>query len=105
MKIDYPGNDKHFIAQYHRVREGPNGFLIYYKNSSVLRQDPKDAWRVLGKAKFTQSAQHFKEWCLEMDKKYNKSDKKEEEGRADTSFASDAINEESDPTANTKMVT
>ena len=106
MRINYPGNGNGFIAQFHRNREGPNGFLVYYKHSSVLRQDPKDAWRVLGTAKFTQSAQHFKEWCLEMDKKYNNSDKEEEqEGRADTSFASESLAEDACPTANTKMVT
>jgi len=105
MKYDYEGNGNGFFAQYHRVREGPNGFLVYYKNSSVLRQDPKDAWRVLGPAKFTQSGQAFKAWCLEMDEKYNKLDDDDSEGRKDTSFASEALVEESDPTANTKMVT
>ena len=112
MKIDYPGNGNGFIAQFHRNREGPNGFLVYYKHSSVLRQDPKDAWRVLGTAKFTQSAQHFKAWCLEMDEKYNNKEQEQEEGRVDTSFASESLSEansevlsEQDPTANTKMIT
>ena len=101
---DYEGNGNGFFAQYHRMREGPNYFLVKYKRSSVLRQDPKDAWRILGSAKFTQSAQDFKAWCLEMDEKYN-SKGDEDEGRKDTSFASEALVEESDPTANTKMVT
>ena len=98
---DYEGNSNGFFAQYHRMREGPNYFLVKYKRSSVLRQDPKDAWRILGPAKFTQSAQDFKAWCLEMDEKYNNDEK---EGRKDTSFSTEAESE-SDPTANTKMVT
>ena len=109
---DYEGNGNGFFAQYHRMREGPNYFLVKYKRSSVLRQDPKDAWRILGSAKFTQSAQDFKAWCLEMDEKYRanasastNSKGDEDEGRKDTSFASEALVEESDPTANTKMVT
>ena len=93
------------------MREGPNYFLVHYKDTSVLRQDPKDAWRILGAAKFTQSAQDFKAWCLDMDEKYN-TNNDTDDGRKDTSFASEALVEESDPTeqdacptANTKMVT
>ena len=86
--------------EYHRVREGPNYFVTYYKHSSRLIYDPKDAWRVLGVAKFTDSGKHLKEWCLEMDSTYNA---KEVEPRKDTSFASEALEEES-PTENTKMV-
>ena len=41
--IDYPDNGRGLFVQYHRMREGPNYFLVCYKNSSVLRQDPKDA--------------------------------------------------------------
>ena len=101
---DYPANDSSFFAQYHRMREGPNYFLVCYKNTSVLRQDPKDAWRVLGPAKFTEYAQQFKQWCIEQDEKYG--NHPVEEGRADTSFASEAQTEEEvSPTANTKMVT
>jgi hypothetical protein len=43
----------------------------------------------------------LKEWCLEMDTTYNA---KVVEPRKDTSFASEALEEES-PTDNTKMVT
>ena len=71
--IDYPSNDKDMIFSYHRtLHEGPNYFMCYYKASACLRQDPKDAWRVLGVAKFTDKAKELKEWCLEMDAKYNK---------------------------------
>jgi len=99
---EYEGNGNGFYAQYHRMREGPNYFLVCYKNTSVLRQDPKDAWRILGPAKFTQSAQDFKDWCIGMDEKYNNTTL---DARPDTSFASEALVEDSDPTANTKMVT
>ncbi len=62
--IDYEGNGDGLIVSYYRVREGTNYFLIYYKNSSVLRRDPDDAWRVLGPAKFTKTGKELKEWCL-----------------------------------------
>ena len=100
MIIEYPNNTQYMRYEYHRVREGPNYFVTYYKHSSRLIYDPKDAWSVLGVAKFTDGGKHLKEWCLEMDSTYNV---KKSEGRADTSFASEAQEEES-PTENTKMV-
>jgi len=103
--IDYPGNGNGLIVQYNRMREGPNYFMIYYKNRSVLRQEPKDAWRVMGSAKFTANSQELKQWCLDMHEKYSNVS---EETRADTSFASEAMaehGETGDPTANTKMIT
>jgi len=93
----FPLNDKQMVFEYHKVREGTNYFLCYYKQSSVLRIDPKDAWRVLGAAKFTSTGKELKEWCLEMDKQSHQ----RLEGRADTSFASDV---EVEPNDNTKMV-
>ena len=99
--IDYPGNDKDLMVQYHRMREGPNYFMIHYKNTSVLRQDPKDTWRVMGPAKFTASSQELKQWCLDIHDEWSK---KKDKSRKDTSFASEAI-EEQDPTTNTKMIT
>ena len=47
---------------------------------------PKNAWRRLGVAKFTDSSQAFKAWCLELDAEYGQEAK---EGVADGSFASD----------------
>ena len=119
--IDYPNNGRGLFAQYHRMREGPSYFMIHYKNSSVLRQDPKDAWRILGSAKFTDNSKEFKQWCIDIHDKYNKV---ELEPVKDTSFASEAVLEqashreamketgldpavtetEPDPTANTKMI-
>ena len=106
----FEGNTQYMRYEYHRVREGPNYFVSYYKHSSRLHYDPKDTWRTLGTAKFTDTGKALKEWCLEMYdtysvpqmEKWGKSE--DDEGRADTSFASEAINESEDPTANTKMV-
>ena len=106
--INYPGNGNGLFFQYHRMREGPNYFMCKYKRSSVLRQDPKDAWRILGSAKFTDNGKLLKEWCLEQHQLYVL-DKLEP--RADTSFASEAMTEEAElsealePNDNTKMVT
>ena len=103
--LEYEGNDKNMMFSYHRMREGPNYFQCYYKQSSVLRQDPKDAWRVMGVAKFTDSGKALKEWCLDMHQKYVL-DKLEP--REDTSFASEVQQEEQqheEPNDNTKMVT
>jgi len=99
--IDYPNNGRGLMVQYHRMREGPSYFMIHYKNTSVLRQDPKDAWRVMGSAKFTENSQALKQWCLDIHEKYSKDVK---EGRKDTSFSTDSQDEQ-DPTANTKMIT
>ena len=110
--IDYPNNGRGLMVQYHVMREGPNYFMIHYKNTSVLRQDPKDAWRVMGSAKFTDNSKDLKQWCLDIHDKYSKI---EVESRQDTSFASEARRdavaslaepgETEDPTANTKMIT
>ena len=113
--VDYPDNDKGLMVQYHIMREGPNYFMISYKNSSVLRQDPKDAWRVTGAAKFTPGAQELKQWCIEQHEKYSNDVK---EGRKDTSFSTEAMAEPgsntgasvpnadipAEPNDNTKMV-
>ena len=117
-------NSQYMRYEYHRVREGPNYFVSYYKNSSRLHYDPKDTWRTLGTAKFTDTGKALKEWCLLMDEQYSipqrerwsdgydssrsGADGAESEarsGRVDTSFASEAMEEEESPTDNTKMVT
>ena len=98
--ILFPNNDNEMMFEYHRMREGPNYFLCYYKQSSVLRQDPKDAWRVLGPAKFTSTGKELKEWCVEQHELYS-TVCMGSEGNVDTSFASDV---EVEPNENTKMV-
>ena len=97
--IEYPDNGNGLMVQYHRMKEGPNYFMIHYKNSSVLRQDPKDTWRVMGSAKFTAQSQELKQWCLDMHEQYGNTKK---EGRKDTSFSTETQEE---PNDNTKMVT
>jgi hypothetical protein len=102
--IPFEHNTKDMSFEYIRSREGPNQFVCYYKHSSVLRQDPKDAWRVLGVAKFTDTGKILKEWCLDMHQKWvSDRQEKQDKGRADTSFASEAI-KETEPNDNTKMV-
>ena len=102
LPIQYPDNTQYMRYEYHRVREGPNYFVSYYKHSSRLHYDPKNCWRTLGVAKFTDTGKSLKAWCLEMDDTYGTEAKGV--ARSDTSFASEAMEEES-PTDNTKMVT
>ncbi len=121
---EYEGNTQYMRYEYHRVREGPNYFVSYYKNSSRLHYDPKDTWRTLGTAKFTDTGKALKEWCLLMDEQYGVAQRQRwstarsgvpdvsdgaesvaRSGRVDTSFASEAMEEEESPTDNTKMVT
>jgi len=109
--INYPDNGRGLFVQYHVMREGPNYFLVNYKNTSVLRQDPKDAWRVMGSAKFTAKSQELKQWCLDIHDKWMNNKK---EGRKDTSFGSGDLSSptegkseeetETDPSSNTKMI-
>ena len=102
LPIQFPDNSQYMRYEYHRVREGPNYFVSYYKHSSRLHYDPKNCWRTLGVAKFTDTGKALKQWCLDMDEQYGS--QATTEGRSDTSFASEALEEES-PTDNTKMVT
>ena len=65
-RIPFPLNDKDFIVEFHKTREGPSGFMCYYKNAATYRLDPLDAWRILGVAKFTDTGKQLKQWCQEM---------------------------------------
>ena len=95
----FEGNRPGCSFEYFRSREGPNYFVSHYKGSTRGHNDPKECWRALGVAKFTDTGKALKAWCLEMDEMYNSSEK---EGSVNTSFASEAALE--DPTSNTKMV-
>lgn len=67
MKVTpFPGNTRDCNFEYFRVREGPNYFVSYYKHSSRLHYDPKECWRVLGVAKFTDTGKALKQWAVEM---------------------------------------
>ncbi len=118
MKVEaFSGNTRQCNFEYFKVREGPNYFVSFYKNSARLHYDPKECWRVLAQAKFTDTGKALKEWCLAMYEEFSipQIEKWEENhredgdvGRADTSFASEAMAEEEieeSPTDNTKMIT
>ena len=85
-RIPFPHNDNNFIIEYHKTREGPSGFMCYYKNAATYRLDPLDAWRTLGIAKFTDTGKALKQWCLDMVDQFDNT----------------AVDEE--PNDNTKMV-
>ena len=97
--IAFELNDSSMRYEYHRTREGPNWFMCYYKNTAQIRYDPKEAWRTLDKAKFTDTGKALKEWCLSIHEQYNKEEKEGVPngapfGREDTSFASEVEKEE-----------
>ena len=101
MKIlTFEGSTTDCSFTYTRTREGPNFFISHYKGSTRGHNDPKECWRTLGVAKFTDTGKALKEWCLLMDETYGVEDKPE--SRSDTSFASEILEESND---NTRMVT
>ena len=104
---EFEGNTPSCSFTYTRTREGPNFFVSHYKGSTRGHIDPKECWRVLGTAKFTDSGKALKEWCLDMHDQYggDGSERVSANGRKDTSFASEAMEIEESPTDNTKMVT
>ena len=65
-RIPFPLNDKDFIVEFHKTREGPSGFMCYYKNAATYRLNPLDAWRILGVAKFTDTGKQLKQWCIDI---------------------------------------
>lgn len=77
-RIPFYLNDKDFIFEYHKTREGPSGFMCYYKNAATYRLDPLDAWRTLGIAKFTDTGKALKQWCIEMVDQFDNSSLDEE---------------------------
>ena len=85
-RFEFPGNAPGFYGEYIRTKEGPNRFVVLYKNSCTMHFDPKNAWRRLEVAKFTDMGKALKEWCVEMDATYGADAK---EGYEDGSFAND----------------
>ena len=98
----FDGNGNGLYVEHQRSREGPNVFVVSYRGQAQIRVDPKDVWRVLGPAKYTDTGKALKEWAVEITEKHLP----KPEPRKDTSFASEATAEEAleDPTTNTKMV-
>jgi hypothetical protein len=76
--------------------------MMYYKNIATPCLTVKDVKSRLGSAKFLESSKILYKWMEEMIEKYDSV--VDEAGRADTSFASEAMKEVEDPTANTRMV-
>ena len=97
--IEFELNTPTCSFTYTRTREGPNFFVSHYKGSTRGHNDPKECWRTLGVAKFTDSGKALKQWCLDMDEQYGTD---ELQPTKDTSFASDE--QEVSPTDQTKMV-
>ena len=96
--VPFPLNERDCNFHYVRTKEGPNGWICYYKDAATMQTDPLEAWRTLDKAKFTDTGKALKEWCLELHAKYGH-EEMEEVGRPDQSFASDPeANTESPPT-------
>ena len=114
-RIPFPLNDKDFIIEFHKTREGPSGFMCYYKNAATYRIDPLDAWRTLGVAKFTDTGKTLKAWCLEVSEQHNMAKPEPEQVQPDNQFfdhfGDDSHRHEepsddwSSPNDNTKMVT
>ena len=105
--LEFEHNTPSCSFTYTRTREGPNFFISHYKGSTRGHLDPKECWRTLGTAKFTDSGKALKEWCLLMDETYNKPDPIAEfrgMGRKDTSFASETMEKEENPAEDTKMI-
>jgi len=115
MEYKYPDNTPSTYISYFRNREGPNGILVYYKNVSRFVYTSKALRDVFGPARYTDSVKSASKWVDEMIEQYEGVEDKE--GRADTSFASEAMKEEDprdrfvthmplgEPTDNTRMVT
>jgi len=88
MVYEYPLNTQNFKVSYNKVREGPNWIMVYYKNVATVCLTVKDVKDRLGPAKFLESTKELCVWLEEKIKTYGGS---QEEGRADTSFASELV--------------
>ena len=86
MKLEqFAKNERDCSFTYVRTREGPNGWISYYKGSSTMHVDPLECWRTLGIARFTDTGKALKAWCLEMHEQYG-DEVKEDEAKPDAGF-------------------
>jgi len=99
-RIPFELNEPDFKIEYHKTREGPNGFMCYYKNAATYNIDPLEAWRTLGVAKFTDTGKKLKQWCLLMDETHGKSNFQDESPKEPFFDTAD----HAEPNDNTKMV-
>jgi hypothetical protein len=101
MKLEaFPKNERDCSFTYVRTREGPNGWISYYKGASTMHVDPLECWRVLGVAKFTDTGKALRKWAEECHERWG-DEAKEEEPKQDAGFFDHAP----EPNDNTKMVT
>jgi len=107
MRELFPGNGNGFYVEYDKREDH---FIVCYKDSARFVKDPVEVRRSLGYAKFTATGDAVKSWavdvCTPVREKRAAKAAADEKGRADTSFASEAMSEEQqeDPTHNTRMV-
>ena len=87
------------------MREGGNYFVILYKNSArcISDKDPKDVWRVLGTAKYTETGKELKEWAVEIAEKCLPKPELDKTKQMAKGFGPECHPE--DPTTQTKMIT
>ena len=101
----YPENGRGLYLEHSRHREGPPSvFCLMYKGSSRLYTDPKDVWRAMGTAKYTDGSKALRAWCEEIHeitlaKAAPKLDMDQVKAEG---FGPEAHD---DPTTNTKMIT
>ena len=104
----FPGNGRGLYVEHHRTREGSNYFVICYRNSSrcISDADPKNVWRELGVAKYTETGKALKEWAVETAEKCLPKPELDKTKLLAEGFGPEAHEELSeDPTAHTKMIT
>ena len=105
MKYHYPDNTVETAVTYFRTREGPNSFLVYYKNAARFVFTTKQVGAVFGVARFTPSVNKIRDWCYEMVNQYGSEEDKADDGYlnyiAKHGFGPE-VHEE--PNDNTKMV-
>ena len=87
------------------MREGGNYFVILYKNSArcISDKDPKDVWRVLGTAKYTETGKELKEWAVETAEKCLPKPELDKTEQMAKGFGPECHPD--DPVAQTKMIT
>ena len=106
MLILSPFSDTSSRVEYHRTRNGPNYFLVYYKNAAQIRFTPKEVGRVFGIAKFTSTVNSHREWCYEMVEKYgSEEDKSTDEYKNYIEKHGFGPEVHDEPNDNTKMIT
>jgi hypothetical protein len=105
MVYNYPENTSSCMVQYHRVREGPNWMMVYYKNAATPCLTLKEVKARFGPAKNTEGCKKIFSWCEEQITKYQSSSEELDVDRvAKEGFGPEAHLDESDPNYQTKMV-